>query len=62
MGNTSGFGAGLEEKVLLLPLRQGDALNFKHLTNIKQAQKQAMSGNYFCVTVFGVLCLVTQKW
>jgi len=31
------------------------------LTNIKQAQKQAMSGNYLCVTMFGVLFSVTKN-
>ena len=56
------FGAGLEEKVLLSPIGQGDTLSFKHLKNIKQERKQDMSGNYFCVIMFGVLFSVTQKW
>jgi hypothetical protein len=52
----------LEEKVLLSPIGQGDTLSFKHLKNIKQERKQDMSGNYFCVIMFGVLFSVTQKW
>jgi len=50
------FGAGF------VPLALCDALNFKHLTSIKQAQKQATSGSYFSVSMFEVLFSVTQEW
>jgi len=55
-------GAGFEEKVPVIATKHFEALNCKHLTSIKQAQKQAMSGNYFCVTMFEVLFSVTQKF
>jgi len=49
-------------RCLLIQLGPCESLKLKHLTNIKQAQKQVMSGNYFRVTMFGVLFSVTQKW
>jgi hypothetical protein len=44
------FWAGFKEKVNVVATRPLSRFYFKHYTNIKQAQKEAMSGNYFCVT------------
>jgi len=61
IGNRSVLGLVSRRKCLLLPLGPCEPLNFKHLTNIKQAKKQAMSGNYLRVTMFGVLFSVAKK-
>jgi hypothetical protein len=61
-GNTSVLGLVSRKKYMLLPLGPCDALNFKHLTYIKQAEKGDTSGNYsyFCVTMFEILFSVTK--